>query len=295
MPVRKTRRPQRRPQPPPPPELRELGIRARKSLGQHFLTDREVLERIALAAPLSSTQAVLEIGPGLGFLTEELEARGAHITAVEIDDELCAHLQRRFEGRRVRVVCADALEAPPAELLARGGMAPPFGAAGNLPYYITGLLLRRFLEAETRPDWMLFMVQREVAESIVSSPPRMSLLGVSVRFYAEPELLFPVPPSAFYPPPAVDSAVVRLRTHKNAPVDVTDEKAFFDVVRAGFSAPRKQLHNALSRGIWTEPGAATTILERAGIDPMRRAQTLDLAEWGRLHRAFEAQRAAVAG
>ncbi|MEX2236045.1 MAG: 16S rRNA (adenine(1518)-N(6)/adenine(1519)-N(6))-dimethyltransferase RsmA [Dehalococcoidia bacterium] len=275
--------------PDPPPELRELGLQARKALGQHFLVDHEVLERIALAAPLSGSP-VMEIGPGLGYLTEEIVRRGATVAAIEIDERLCDYLRDRFAGRRVHVVCADALEASPHELLARAGMSPPFGAMGNLPYYITGLLLRRFLESAERPDWMVFMVQREVAESLAGRPPRMSLLGVSVQYFAEAELLFHVPPAAFYPPPKVDSSVVRLVTRKSPAVDVDDEEAFFKIVRAGFSSARKQLHNALARGIWLEPGAASEILERAAIDPMRRAQTLDLHEWGRIYEAWKVRR-----
>ena len=272
--------------PSPPPELRELGIWARKGLGQHFLVDDDVLERIAEAAPIAGNMTVMEIGPGLGYLTERLLERSANVTAVEIDEQLCAHLRNRFAGRSLRVVCADILEASPYELLSRAGAGPPYGAAGNLPYYITGLLFRHFLETAERPDWMVFMVQKEVAESLAARPPRMSLLAVTVQYFAETELLFSVPPDAFYPPPKVHSAVVRLVTRQQPAVAVESQEDFFNIVRAGFSAPRKQLHNSLSRGTWLEAGASSEILERAAIDPARRAQTLDLDEWARVYEAW---------
>jgi 16S rRNA (adenine1518-N6/adenine1519-N6)-dimethyltransferase len=272
--------------PPPPPELRELGIWARKGLGQHFLVDEDVLERIANETPITSGVTVMEIGPGLGQLTERLLDKGATVAAVEIDEQLCAHLRRRFAGRNLQVICADVLEAPPYDLLDRAGLSPPYGAVGNLPYYITGLLLRSFLETPQRPDWMVFMVQREVAESLAGQPPRMSLLGVTVQYFAEAELLFTVPPTAFYPPPKVDSAVVRLRSRVAPAVQVESEEEFFNIVRAGFSSPRKQLHNSLSRGTWLEAGGASEILDRAAVDPARRAQTLGLEDWARVYESW---------
>lgn len=278
--------------PEPPPELRQLGLWARKGLGQHFLVDDAVLARIADAAPLADGLPVLEVGPGLGYLTEEIVERGASVAAVEIDERLCAFLRDRFAGRRAHIVCADALEAPPAELLARAGMAPPYGAMGNLPYYITGLLIRRFMETDVPPLWMVFMLQKEVAESIVSRPPKMSLLAFSVQYYATASLLFSVPAEAFYPPPKVESAVVLLETRERPAVQVDDEEALFSLVRAGFSSARKQLHNALSRGLGLEPSDSVELLEKAGIDPMRRAQTLDVEDWGRLYEAWREQRTA---
>lgn len=272
--------------PSPPPELRELGIWARKGLGQHFLVDEEVVQRIADATPIANGQTVMEIGPGLGQLTEKVAERGAPVVAVEIDDQLCGHLKHKFSGENVAVVCADVLEAPPYELLARAGAGPPYGAMGNLPYYITGLLMRHFLGTSERPDWMVFMVQREVAESMAGAPPRMSLLGVSVQYFAQAELLFTVPPEAFYPPPKVESAVVRLVSRPSPAVEVDSEEDFFNIVRAGFSSPRKQLHNSLARGTWLEAGGPSEILDRAGVDPARRAQTLDLDDWARVYQSW---------
>jgi 16S rRNA (adenine1518-N6/adenine1519-N6)-dimethyltransferase len=133
---------------------------------------------------------------------------------------------------------------------------------------------------------MVFMLQREVAESMAGRPPRMSLLATTVQYFAEVELLFRVPPQSFYPPPKVDSAVVRLISRARPAVDVESEQDFFNIVRAGFSSPRKQLHNSLARGTWLEAGAAPEILERAGIDPARRAQTLSLNDWAAVYEAW---------
>lgn len=250
------------------------------------MVDRGVLEQIALAAPIRDDEPVLEIGPGLGYLTAAILRRGASVAAVEIDPQLCDYLRDHLAGSRAHIICADVLEAPPHELLARAGMSPPFAAMGNLPYYITGLLIRRFLETEVKPRWMVFMLQKEVAESIVAGPPRMSLIGFSVQYHAEAELLFHVPAAAFYPPPRVDSAVVWLKTRDRPAIAAANEARLFDLVRAGFSSARKQLHNALARSIWPEPGLAIELLGKAGIDPMRRAQTLDLSDWGRLYEVW---------
>ena len=232
----------------------------------------------------------MEIGAGLGQLTDLILDRGATVAAIEIDGELCAYLRHRLAGRAAEVVCVDVLEAPPEVLLGRAGLQPPWAAMGNLPYYITGLLLRRFLEAEYGPDWMLFMLQREVAESISGGPPRMSLAGVSAQFYADVELLFSVPAEAFYPPPKVQSGVVLLKKRREPAVPVDSVESFFKLVHATFSAPRKQLHNALSRGLAMDTESAKKILVRAGVDPTRRAQTLSLDEWGELYGSWRAFR-----
>jgi 16S rRNA (adenine1518-N6/adenine1519-N6)-dimethyltransferase len=159
---------------------------------------------------------------------------------------------------------------------------------GNLPYAITSLLFRKFLADEAAPpDWLVVMVQREVAQQVVAEDGKRSLLSVSVQFYAEPELLFHVEREAFNPPPKVRSAVLRIRRRPGLAVEVPSEDRFFEVVRAGFRAPRKQLHNTLSMGLWTEAGAARDWLESCQIDPMRRPATLSLEEWARLAWARE--------
>ena len=276
--------------------MREAGVPARKSLGQHFLSDRRLLARIAGSVLIGAGETVVEVGAGLGSLTGELAQHAAKVLAVEIDEELCSYLRRRLHRfQNVRVVCADILALTPGELLREGAAHPPYVVVGNLPYYITAPVLRHFLEASTRPRRLVVMVQREVAASIVAGPGRMSLLGLSVQFYGTPRTLFSVPPSAFYPPPRVHSALLAIDVRESPAVAVDDASGFFSVARAGFAAPRKQLRNSLALGLGLEPGAAEALLREAGLDPRRRAQERALDEWAALYRACESLGVSVAG
>src|SRR4051812_31963819 len=218
--------------------LRDAGLRPRKRLGQNFLTDRSVPPRIADAAMLRPDDQVIEVGPGLGVLTEELAGRldpeAGRLVAVELDDNLVPLLRERFAERpHVSLVHADVLEVTPADIAGNH----PYKVVANLPYYITSAVLRHFLEAEAKPDLMVVMVQREVAERMVARPPDMSLLSVAVQFYGKPKIMFRVPPGAFHPAPKIESAVVRIELYKpgEEAVNVEDEAGFFRVVRAGFS------------------------------------------------------------
>jgi 16S rRNA (adenine1518-N6/adenine1519-N6)-dimethyltransferase len=262
-------------------------IRSRKSLGQHFLTDRRVLQRILAAAALSPADTVIEVGSGKGVLTQALASAAGKVIAVEIDEGLCGHLRRRLAARaNVEPACGDILSLSPDELLARAQASPPYVVVANLPYYIASAVLRHFLESTQPPTRMIVMVQAEVGQSIAAPPGRMSLLSVSVQFYARARVLFYVPPRSFQPPPKVRSAVIRLDVRPEPAVAVDDRQAFFQLVQAGFAAPRKQLRNALALGLSIEPASASSLLDSANIDASRRAQTLSLDEWGRLYRAW---------
>jgi 16S rRNA (adenine1518-N6/adenine1519-N6)-dimethyltransferase len=262
-------------------------IRPRKSLGQHFLTDRRVLQRILAAASLSSADTVIEVGAGNGVLTRALAKAAGKVIAVEIDEALCDALRRRLAAyTNVQPVCGDILSISPDDLLTRAQASPPYVVVANLPYYIASAVLRHFLESAHPPTMMIVMVQAEVGQSIAAQPGRMSLLSVTVQFYAQAKVLFYVPPRAFRPPPKVRSAVIRLDVRSQPAVSVDDRDAFFNLVQAGFAAPRKQLRNALALGLGIEPAAARSLLETASIDPTRRAQTLSLDEWGCLYRAW---------
>jgi 16S rRNA (adenine1518-N6/adenine1519-N6)-dimethyltransferase len=267
-----------------PRGLTAAGLSARKSLGQHFLTDRRILRRVASATRLTAADTVVEVGAGLGALTSELAKRAARVIAVEVDEALCNHLCRRFEqSPNVTVVCRDVLSVEPADL----GVSPPYVVAGNLPYNIGAAVLRLFLEAKEKPERLIVMLQREVAENIVARPGRLSLLALSVQLYAEPHLLFTVPPSAFRPPPKVESAVLRLDVRERPAVAVDDTRAFFRFLRAGFSSPRKQLRNVLSHALDLDARLVEEVLRRAGIEPSLRAQALTLQQWASLYHAFE--------
>ena len=264
----------------------------RPRIGQHFLKDPLIAHDIVDAAGLTLDDDVLEVGPGGGAITGLLLERAAHVTAVELDDNLAEALRRKYAGEsRLTVIAASILAHPVGQLLAEGGRQPPYVVVANLPFYITAPVMRYFLEEGPRPRRFIVMVQREVAESIAGKRRGLSLLGVSVQVFASVEVLFRVPPPAFDPPPKVDSAVIRLDVYSEPLIPEQDLPAFFEVVRAGFRNPRKQMHNALSGGLWMPPGDAPGLLEAAEIDPMRRAGTLTIAEWRRLQLAYAAARA----
>ena len=262
------------------PRTRLPGPRPRKSLGQHFLRDTGILQDIAAAVRCPERGVVLEIGPGTGQLTEYLLAQGCHVVALEIEDRRIAHLERRFAGDpRLRVVPGDARLFDPAEVIPPG---MPFAVAGNLPYFAANPIIRHLLESFPKPVEMVVMVQREVAREIAAAQGDWSLLTISVRVYAETELLFDVAPEAFDPPPSVVSSVIRI-TLRSEPLVTPERNAeFFEFVSRVFRNPRKQIHNGLSRGVWLPPEGARAALEMAGIAPSRRPETLTILEWLRL-------------
>ncbi|MBU6351831.1 MAG: ribosomal RNA small subunit methyltransferase A [Chloroflexi bacterium] len=264
---------------------------AKKSLGQHFLADRRYLTPLLEAAALSATDTVLEIGPGRGILTAALAKIAGCVVAVELDRRLIEPLQQQFADQpEVAVVCGDILELSPEALLAHScpsrRACSPYKVVANLPYYITSAVLRHLLEAAEPPALAVLMVQWEVAQRICAPPGDLSLLAVSVQYYAEPSLVARVPASAFHPRPKVDSAIVRLQVRPQPAVE-SPAALFFAVVRAGFSQKRKQLHNSLAAGLQLEKWFVQKWLEAAGIDPARRAETLTLTEWGGLSQKLE--------
>lgn len=263
--------------------VRRYQIDPKRSLGQNFLMDAAHLDRIVAAAELTRADAVLEIGPGLGTLTERLAAQAGSVVAVELDDRLIELLAGRFVHMpSVRIVHGDILALEPAALLSDATAADQKAAykvVANLPYYITSPVLRHLLEGKSPPALAVVMVQREVAERICARPGEMSLLAVSVQFYAAPRLVQQVPAGAFYPRPKVDSAVLRLDVYPQPVVTDVPPARFFQIVRAGFGQKRKQLANSLSAGLALPKAQVAAALHAAGIDPSRRAETLALAEW----------------
>jgi 16S rRNA (adenine1518-N6/adenine1519-N6)-dimethyltransferase len=271
--------------------LRALGARATKGLGQHFLVDRRVLGTVVGAADLAPHDTVVEVGPGLGTLTAALLETGANVVAVEVDPGLASAVESRFSGsRRLAVINADVLDLDPADLLPRveagESSTGSYKVVANLPYYVAAAILRHFLEASSKPALTVVMVQKEVGQSIAAGPGDLGLLGVSVQVYGKPTIVGYVPPSAFYPEPKVDSAIVRIDVYARPLVDVDDIAGFFEVVRAGFSAPRKQLRNSLSIGLDVGVTEAADLLVKAGIGPERRPGTMSIEEWAGLHRAL---------
>lgn len=257
-------------------------VRAKKRLGQHFLINRGILAKIVEAAELQAEDTVVEVGPGTGVLTRELAAHAGQVIAVELDRDLVERLRSELPNN-VRVLYGDILQLPPERLFPE----PPssYKVVANLPYYITAPVLRHFLAGSFRPERLVVMVQYEVAQTITARPGDMSLLSVAVQFYGRAEFVAAVSPGSFQPPPKVRSAIVRIDTYDDPPVDVPSAATFFDTVRAGFSARRKQLRNALAQG-WKVPTEdAARILLASAVDPARRAQTLSLEEWAAVTRA----------
>jgi 16S rRNA (adenine1518-N6/adenine1519-N6)-dimethyltransferase len=277
-----------------PLDLRRLlarhSLRPKQRLGQTFLADESALEKVAAAAAIQPGDTVLEIGPGLGSLTRHLAERAARVIAVEVDGALLPALEEVLRPyANVEVIQADILQL---DLGRVPGLAPGYLVAANIPYYITSAIVRRLVEAPVRPARIVLTVQREVAERIAAAPGDLSLLAVSVQFYAQPRIIARLPAGAFYPRPEVDSAVLRLDVLPQPAVSVADVEVFFRVVKAGFSQKRKQLRNALAGGLRLPPADADALLARAGLVSQRRAETLTLEEWAALANAFAAAPAA---
>ena len=263
-------------------------ISPRKQFGQHFLTDTNILQRIVNAAEIQSGDVVIEIGPGLGHLTRALLVAGARVVAIEIDPELAARVSDELRDyTALTVLGGDFMKASPADWLAQAGLdGASYKVVANLPYYITSAILRHLLETEQRPLLIVVMVQREVARQLTARPDEMSMLAVSVQFYGDPELVSIIPAGAFYPRPKVDSAIVRIRIRPTARWPNVNARRFFGLARAGFGERRKQLRNALARGLGLDPTEIDLRLARAGLDPRRRAETLSMEEWRQMYDQF---------
>ena len=293
--------------------LKRHGVHLKKGLGQNFLADPIHLDRIVAAAELTRDDVVIEVGPGVGTLTARLAAQAGRVVAVELDSSLLPALRETLAGHdNVAIVQGDILQMDPGQLSMVNGQLPivnetppadsgslaidnypltidHYKVVANLPYYITSAAIRHLLTAAPPPALLVLTVQREVAQRIVAGPPQMSLLAVSVQYSAHPEFVARLPAGAFYPPPKVDSAILRLRRRPQPAVDAPAGETFFTVARAGFSQPRKQLHNSLKSGLSLPAEAVQALLAAAEIAPQRRAETLTLEEWGRLAGAYGGQ------
>lgn len=264
--------------------LRRFKLRAEKKLGQNFLIDASIVRQIVAAAELSEQDTVLEIGPGIGTLTQGLAESGAQVVAVELDAKLLPVLDVTLaEHANVRIVQGDILKI---DIMREIG-AEKFKVCANLPYYITTPIIFALLEKNLPMERLVVMVQKEVAERMAAQPggKEYGALSVAMQYYTEPKIICTVPPSSFLPAPAVASAVIQCKKREKPSVEVCDEALFFRIVRAAFSLRRKMLSNSLKNmGISTEEIEAW--LGRAEVDGKRRAETLNLAEFARLTNAF---------
>lgn len=264
--------------------LKAFGLRMSKKLGQNFLIDRHIVEGIVDAAEINAGDRVLEIGPGIGTLTQGLAEAGASVTAVELDKKLPAVLKETLKGYdNVKIVPGDILKVNIKEIMGEG----EFKVAANLPYYITTPILMTLLERHLPITNMVTMVQKEVAERMIAEPDSKAYgaLSVAVQYYTEPKIVLDVPPRSFIPAPEVDSVVIACKVRKTPAVAVTDEKMFFRVVKAAFGQRRKTLANALKGGGFPKEKISPT-MEQANIELNRRGETLSLTEFASLADAF---------
>ncbi|OGO64895.1 MAG: ribosomal RNA small subunit methyltransferase A [Chloroflexi bacterium RBG_19FT_COMBO_50_10] len=266
-----------------PQLLHQAGLRPDKRLGQNFLLDDAALYQVVESAQIDPQDIVLEIGPGLGSLTRLLALAASRVIAVELDGRLIPLLHQIVAPfPNVQILQGDILALNLAQLLPD----PGYLVVANIPYYITSSVIRHLLETASPPRRFVLTVQSEVAGRICASPGDMSLLALSVQVYGLPQVTARIPAESFYPAPNVDSSVVRVDLYANPRIPALMLDSFFCLIKAGFSQKRKTLRNALAGGLGWTPSRAAQLLENAGIDPMRRAETLSIPEWEQLVLAY---------
>jgi len=266
-------------------------IKPARSRGQIFLIKEKIHDDVVAAADLRPDDFILEVGPGLGFLTAKLAARAKRVVAVEIDKKLVEALKAGLVAKNIKNV--EVINENVLEIKIQPPLFPPYQGGGykiaaNLPYNITSIFLRKFLEAGNKPELMVLMLQKEVAERITAEPGEMSLLAVSVQFYARPEIIEIVPKKCFWPEPEVDSAIVKI-TPLNPRLSGgrEREREFFRLVKFGFSARRKMLKNNLAAGLRIGQAEAAAKIKQAGFNEKIRAQELAVADWLKLFNLFK--------
>ena len=266
--------------------LKKYDIYPSKRLGQNFLIDKGVFQKIIKAAGLSKNDIVLEIGPGIGNLTLELAKEVKKVVAIEKDKKMCEALKEVLNDldiKNVEIINQDILKINTKYKT----LNTKYKLVANLPYYITSPIIRKFLEMKNQPKEMILMVQKEVAKRICAKPPKMSILAVSVQFYAKPKIISFVSKKSFWPQPKVDSAIIKITPCRPAHAIGVNPLLFFKIVKAGFSHPRKQLINNLSKGLKIEKEKARNWLLKNKIQPSQRAETLILKDWLNLTNSYK--------
>ena len=262
--------------------LDQLKIQPNKTLGQNFLINESIYKKIIFAVAPEKGETVLEIGSGLGTLTEYLAQTDVSILGIEKDHRLIVHLLNKFRSQKnVRIIEDDILKFKTENL-------KNFKVVGNIPYYITSHLLKIIFKNWPKPKSIVLMVQKEIAQRIKAKPPKMSLLAISVQYYAEPEIISYVLSGNFYPSPSVDSAIIKL-TPGDMPDSINFQKNFFQIVKAGFSGKRKQLLNNLSREMKLNKNHVQEKLLSISVESKRRAETLTIEEWRKITNTFYSQ------
>jgi 16S rRNA (adenine1518-N6/adenine1519-N6)-dimethyltransferase len=266
--------------------LRQYDLHPNKTLGQNFLQDEASLTQVIEAAEIKPQDTVLEIGPGLGSLTRLLAMHAHQVVAVEIDSHLIPVLKNVLaEFSNVQLHEGNILSLDLDSLV---GISD-YLVVANIPYNITSMLIRHLLESRFPPRRLVLTLQKEVAQRICADPGDMSLLALSVQVYGHPEIIAHISSAAFYPPPRVDSSVLRIDRYPVPLIPPPELEAFFQLIKAGFSQKRKTLRNSLAAGLHLNASITETMLKQARIDPMRRAETLSLTEWHQLTSLFISQ------
>lgn len=264
--------------------LSQYGIHAKKRIGQNFLIDESVLTSIIDAADLQQSDIVVEVGPGLGILTEQIASRVKSLFSIEIDRVLASKLKQKFSHiNNVHIVNGDILDVNIAELIGNV-LVSGYKVVANLPYYITSPILNYFVRRTPRPSLMVVMVQKEVGESILASQGKMSVLSLNMRIHTVPSLVSYVSPASFFPRPKVYSAILRFDFLERPAVDVENYEAFINFLHSGFASPRKLLKNSLAIGLNISTNESALLVEKSGIKLDSRPEALTLAQWGILYK-----------
>lgn len=253
-------------------------IKTQKSKGQNFLINEDIYNKIIECSDLNSDDVVLEVGPGLGFLTFKLAQKVKKVLAIEIDPKIYEILKILIQSKNIKnikVFNNDILKAKGKNFSKIG----KYKIISNLPYNITSIFLRKFLSLSNKPSSIVLMLQKEVVDRIVSQPPKMSLLSISVQFYADVQMMFEVKKENFYPIPVVDSAIIKIIPNKKYLNSYEEEKNFFSILKNGFSSKRKMLKNNLSNGLKIKPEQAINIIKKAGLDEKVRPEQLSIKDW----------------
>lgn len=255
--------------------LERYNIRPRRGLGQNFLIDRNILNKIIAVPDLSKQDIVVEVGPGVGTLTQELALRVNKVIAIEKDRKMCEILTEVLKDfKNVEILNEDILASRTCDV------GQSYKVVANLPYYITSPVIKKFLESANQPDPMVLMVQKEVGERIIASPPNMSILSVAVQFYSQPKIIAKVSKNCFWPAPKVDSAIIKIvKNDQYTRIIEGNEKKFFQLVKAGFSSKRKQLLGNIIRSFNIQRQSVQSIFQKVNLDNKIRAQELSIEQW----------------
>jgi 16S rRNA (adenine1518-N6/adenine1519-N6)-dimethyltransferase len=269
--------------------LKKYKIHPSKGLGQNFLIDKQVVKKVIRAANLKPKETILEIGPGIGTLTEKLAKKSKKVIAVDKDKKMIEILKETLKDfKNVEVTCKDILRFRPS--LKR--LSTNYKVVGNLPFYLTAPIIRKFLEERRKPKEIVLIVQKEVGQRICSKPPKMNILAVSVQVYAKPEIVSFISKESFWPQPKVDSVIIKIKplsvdSEKRKLLGKKNRKLFFKTIKAGFSQPRKQVANNLSKKLKLDKRKVNLWLLKNKVKPAQRAESLTLKDWFSLVKNFQ--------